>query len=364
VLGFVSIIIGILWSVNIGSQSGGDEIIADLDVHTDKVPKITNEKSLWSQLIPKTSIQKRDEVRALRQQELSTLVMNLQGIASAFVVLSDDVGYSIGQAHRPMTACVTVVPTGGSLLTTTVNAIRHLIAGATTGLNVDQVTVINSSSGAITTGDQLDTMQPFNVIEARQEIEDALGLVVATVAVTMEQPNDGIFIIPWRNNLRPFVHITVPQSWVTRRSEQVGGREIALAPIQDIVRNVVPGAQLDIAVIRDAPIAIPLVATRESYAKQVVMLVGLLAIFLSGVVVDRNRRKQVHLVDRYLPHPKQAATRILEMEHHLACQAIDSLQGTYKFDVLHAIVASDDTQRDIPMVQVQQSKQLELTRCG
>ena len=212
--------------------------------------------------------------------------------------------------------------------------------------------------------EQSNTQELFNTRSLQEQIEDGLGLTVATVTVTMVRPEQGTVLIPWRDNLRPLVHISVPQSWVSRMRDQVGSAAVVLSSVKTIAEDIAPGSQFVITTIQDAGQVTTVKQPSESYAKQIVMVIGLIAVLLSGHVVDRRRKTQESVVVMHVDHPEMEATRILEMDHQGACEAIDTLEGTRRIEVLRSIVALGDSSHEPPVVQVPDRQQLEFTKCG
>jgi hypothetical protein len=200
--------------------------------------------------------------------------------------------------------------------------------------------------------------------EIRTKIEDAIGLAVATVSVRMQRENAITEFIPWMDVATPIVRISLPQTWITKQSRQVGGEELALGAIMNLVFEVTPDADVEIVKVQNISAASAHVQSKESYAKQIVLLLGLSAMLLSGLVADCRRRKEEIVVMQKARTPEEEANRILQMEHSLARSAMDSLVGTRKFEVLHAIVSSNDAIEEIPMVEVAKGTQLERIECG
>ncbi|MBT4529866.1 MAG: hypothetical protein HOC27_01555 [Phycisphaerae bacterium] len=94
----------------------------------------------------------------------------------------------------------------------------------------------------------------------------------------------------------------------------------------------------------------------ESYAKQLFVVVGLLAIVFSEFFFNRRRVGQTVVIKRGSCAYEEAKV-ILALGHREARVAIDSLQGEYKVSVLRAIVGTEQHSEEPPLVQV--SQQLE-----
>lgn len=102
----------------------------------------------------------------------------------------------------------------------------------------------------------------------------------------------------------------------------------------------------------------------ESEVIQIVMILGLAGILMSGLVIVRRRKPQQSVDSVLVEHPDEEAARILEMNHEQAREAIDGLSGTRRIEVLRSIVELGDPPAEQPVVQVLQQEQLELTECG
>ena len=101
----------------------------------------------------------------------------------------------------------------------------------------------------------------------------------------------------------------------------------------------------------------------ESEVMQIVMILGLAAVLLSGLVIVRRRKPQESVDEIRVDHPETEATRILEMDHEGAREAIDRLSGSRRIEVLRSIVELGDPPPDPPVVHVER-EQHELTKCG
>jgi hypothetical protein len=257
-----------------------------------------------------------------------------------------------------------VEPEDEALSSITLLAIRTIVADATSGLLVENVHVINSQMGAIVTGNNRVASRKNRASAVRKRIEMALGLTMATVFVKMHSDNAITEYIPWIDDATPIVRVTLPNSWVQKRASQVGTEEIVLATVIALAKEVVPTATVSITLVDDAVIATPLFVTTESYAKQIALGIGLAAVLLSGFVVDRRRRPQEITLVKNAESPEEEARKILELEHSLARHAIDALGGVRKVEVLRAIINSEELVEDMPVIEVKQGTQLELTKCG
>ncbi|HIA71446.1 MAG TPA: hypothetical protein EYO01_01885 [Phycisphaerales bacterium] len=364
-LGFIGFTVGILLSVS--SNENAARVERSQELQTEEAQSTPMEKegeSVWLQFLPKTSIEKRDAIRATRQNELAEMISTFAGVKHSTVLLSDAQQRGIGQPHIVMSACVMVEPEDGALSSITLLAIRTIVADATSGLLVENVHVINSQVGAIVTGNNRVATRKNRASAARKRIEMALGLTMATVSVKMQSDNAITEYIPWFDDATPIVRVTLPNSWVQKRASQVGTEETVLASVIALAKEAVPTATVSITLVQDAVIATPLFVTKESYAKQIAIGIGLAAVLLSGFVADRRRRPQEITIIKNAESPEEEARKILELEHSLARHAIDALGGVRKVEVLRAIINSEELVEDMPVVEVKQGTQLELTKCG
>jgi hypothetical protein len=365
-LGFIVITAGILWSVQ-ASEQHVKTVLAGNEVKVTEFIEVDTEEqaSPWSAFMPKSATQKRDAVRTQRQNELAQMIEYFGGVKKATVVLSDDQKQGIGQPRREMTACVMVEPSGKTLSSVTLLAIRTVVADATSGLHENNVNIINTTLGAIATGTSSSMMQKQEAGTVRTKIEHALGLTMATISVHMHRDNLLTEFIPWIDDAVPVVRISLPQSWVTKRSEQVGSEELTFIALTDRVLDVAPRATVTIAVVEDAAIIAPIFLAQESNAKNIALLLGVLAVLGAGVFPDRRRRPTETVVVKQARSAYEEAAEILQLNHVHARQAIDSLEGVYKIEVLRAIVASKENAiEEMPVVEVATGTQLELTKCG
>ena len=96
----------------------------------------------------------------------------------------------------------------------------------------------------------------------------------------------------------PAIRISLPQAWIDKRSLQVGSKEVALGAIKNLVYEVAPEATIEIVAVAGISPSPLLLETNESYAKQIVLMVGILAVLLSGFATDWKRRKEEVVVVR------------------------------------------------------------------
>jgi len=212
------------------------------------------------------------------------------------------------------------------------------------------------------TQEGLDEATSIDTLLLEKKIDDALGLGVAIISVSMERPSEQEFSIPWRDNKRAVVRVTLPSTWITQRSKQLGSKEIALNSLRSIIDSVAPESTTTFHIVQSELVVPFQVPTSESYAKHIAVTVGLCVLLISGFVVDRRRRPFPEMVVQHVENPHEEAERILGMEHIEARQAIDSLQDHNKIKVLQAIVSQDAVHEETPVVHVQ--RQQELTTRG
>ena len=366
-LGFIGFTAGILWSVS-GRATSVEHPTAEVSIEPETASEESKDtsQSRWLAFMPKTSVEKRDSVRSARQDELAEMIRNFSGVKKATVLLSDDQKQGIGQPNRRMTACVMVEPTAETIPSETIVAIRTIVADATSGLFTENVDVINSKLGALATGKPSAVRTKYQASQIRTDIERALGLTMASISVRLQRENDVTEYIPWIDESTPFVRVSLPQSWLQKRSEQVGDKALVLNSLEAMVREVAPRAEITISVVEDQATVVPLANSKEYYVKQVALFVGVFLILGAGLLPERRRREQETVYCSLADSPKEEAEKILQMEHFLARKAIDSLEGVRKVEVLRAIIASDvpDVPEELPVVEVKTGTQLELTNCG
>ena len=363
VFGVAGFTLGILWSVSTQSENvrAVEPVeVGDNDVNEDEQLQIVSpDEPFWFQLMPKSSVTKRDEQRIVRQQELAEMITSLQGVRHAVVVLSDNETTGIGMPIRPMAACVSVDPTQPLVPSATVSAIQKLVASATTGLSSQSVLVINARTG-MECSDEVPALSAVIHTEVLQEnIERALGLRLADVTVSMETDADEL-VVPFRTTAHPVVRITLPSSWVAKRSSHVGNKAVLLESLRAIISRVNPNARVDFQFVQDSRPHSSTQIPNESYAKNIAVALGLSAIMSSGFFATRRKGEEQGAHVQYVVSPVDEAIRILELGHEDAKKVIDTLHGPFKTRVLQAIIDSDD-EREIPVIEVQ--RQLELSKC-
>ena len=116
---------------------------------------------------------------------LSAMISRIRGIQRATVVIDQPDRIGFGKSHVVPTASVNVVPSGGALTSSQVEAIAHLVAGSHPGLRAADVQVIDAKSGRrhqLRTDDELSGARYLEVKRdaekhVRATIEDALAYI-------------------------------------------------------------------------------------------------------------------------------------------------------------------------------------------
>ena len=319
------------------------------------------QESIWGQFIPKSQAQQRIDHRLALQSELAKLIVGQSGIEQAHVVLSLPESQGLGRRFEPPTACVTITPSSTVPLTAeAIESVTRLVASGVSGLSAEDVTVVDNSRGMIRTGSIQPTLNLKQHSEStRIAVEEALGLIAATVHVTMVSPPQGATFIPWIDNKKPNVQLTLPRSWITRRASQVGGVQVVLNNITRIAQAAAPGADVQIAIINDPALAGTDEQTAQSSAKQWALIIGLTTLLLTGTI--GHRRKQTRTpTTKPAMHVAQEAAFILSLPYGQARVAIDALSGPKQRAVLETITSTAET----PIVEIPARKVPDLVRCG
>jgi hypothetical protein len=319
------------------------------------------EESIWGKMVPKSAAQLRNERRLALQTELELLIEGIAGIEKAKVLLSLNESQGLGHRFVPPRACVTITPTSTTRLTRNeIATISQLIASGVRGLLVEDVTVVDNRDGLIHTGDELKVTPPKLTNETiRVAVVKTLGLRVATVRVDMVSPSDGDLFIPWIDNKRPRIRVTLPQSWISTRAQQVGNVQIVMDTITHMIHSVAAGSLVELVIVQDQPIAASPPIGAERSSKQWAMVVGLIAVLLSGFSTGRRKREVENPPAKALRISEEAAF-ILSLPHDDARLAIEALRGSRRRFVLQAITDSDA----VPLVEVPTRKSTELVQCG
>jgi hypothetical protein len=304
--------------------------------------EVEPEESIWGKMIPKSMAEKRNDRRLALQTELTSLIEGISGITEAQVVLSLQESKGLGHRYVPSTACVTITPSANARLTSKeIETVTRLISGGATGVLQEDVTVVDNRDGLICTGNDL----PIAPLKLNQEtiriaVEEALGLNVATVKVEMVSPYEGEMFIPWMDNKRPVVRLTLPRSWVTWRASQVGDVKTVTDNISHIAQSSAAGSLVEISIIPDSAVLVDASKIMESSAKQWAMVFGLSALLLSGLTVRRRKREVAPSPRRSMKVSEEAAF-ILSLSYQDARVEIDALHGTRRRAILESITGSE-----------------------
>ena len=202
----------------------------------------------------------------------------------------------------------------------------------------------------------------MNLETVRRNIENALGLTAASVRVTLENQPPGEIAIPWREHKQPVVQVSLPSSWVVKRTAQVGSKDTVFESLRTIIASVVPGSKTTFHIVQVSPSTPPYVASQESYAKQIVLLIGLFGLLFASFIVDHRKSPSEIQIIRNIENPTEDAQRILELSYDEAIHAIDALSDPHKINVLRSIAAYDVKREETPVVQVE--KQTERIECS
>lgn len=206
------------------------------------------------------------------------------------------------------------------------------------------------------------TEKTMELESLRQQIDDKLGVRAATVRVSFERPTFDEVRIPWRDTKRHVVRVTLPSSWVTKRTSQVGSEKVVMESLQTIISTLLPNSRTTFRVIQDSPSVLLSPSTQESYAKQVVLLIGLFGVLFSSFIVDHRSSPREKEKAQSNENPIEAARRIVKLPHSEAVREIDMLHGQHQINVLRSIVAFESKREAAPIVQVK--KQVELHEPG
>ncbi len=208
---------------------------------------------------------------------------------------------------------------------------------------------------ALLPNEQLTNQEGLTLPTLKSQVEDALGLPVATVQATFERPQKGAVPIPWRNQLEPVIRIALPQHWVSNRAAIQGSQFVVLEEVKHIAMLAVPSARIELQIVPQTPL---LVASNEQpliLGKHVVVLLGLIAMFFATYVSSRRKSNVETISYNPLFDASGEANRILQMDYVHARQAIDRLHGHRKQEVLHYIASNEEEL--MPIVEVSTQKQ-------
>ena len=197
----------------------------------------------------------------------------------------------------------------------------------------------------------------MNLETVRRNIENALGLTVASVRVSLEDQSPSEVAIPWREHKQPVVRVSLPSSWVTMRTSQVGNKDLVFESLRTIIASVLPGSKTTFNIVQVSPSIPHHASTQESYAKQIVLLIGLFGVLFASFIVDHRKSPREEQVVRNIKNPTEEAKRILELSYDEAIHAIDALHDPHKMNVLRSIAACDVEPEETPVLQVEKQTQ-------
>lgn len=299
-----------------------------------------------------TGTQQREQARKARHRELATMIEEMAGIDSASVVVSESEARSgIGQPHRTPTACVMITPRGNTVPPSIVNAIAHLVAGATSGLDARDVEVVDARNGYVCSRIEPPAASPDEREYVTTTLTQSLGLPSSAIDIRREiAGGQGVFI-PWRNPAaqRLAVTVTLPRSWLAGRDAAAAFRSIRAAILATATEEA-PRITLRLAPPSGE---IPAGTDTGPSGQQVALLLALVAILLSGWSVARRRSTSTVAQQPHRISPSRSATRLLQMPHDRARGMLESMPRHRRMDVLRAIVQSADiAPKDRPIVEV------------
>ncbi len=169
---------------------------------------------------------------------LSRTIASMQGIEWARVVIHEPQNPSgIGRAHLPATASVTVRARSG-LHQDTVDAIGEMVAGAHSGLDVENVRIIDAVANRVHRARQGDQLFAGNNLEVqltkerhvREKIAETLGYIPGVnVAVSVTVDTRRI-IRQQRDFDDPKLGVTRESSRMRNSTNQAGGGEAGVRP--------------------------------------------------------------------------------------------------------------------------------------
>ncbi len=158
------------------------------------------EKQSWTM----SGAQQRQMYTIALQNELASVISQMRGIKSATVIIDAPERRGIGAAVRAPTASVTVTHSGQGFGQDAVDAIASIVAGAKSGLSIENVTVVDAvqnrqfrarSSDSMSSGNHLELQTNFEkryrdkLLEALSYIDGVIVAVSAQVDSTRRVSN-------------------------------------------------------------------------------------------------------------------------------------------------------------------------------
>ena len=214
------------------------------------------------------------------------------------------------------------------------------------------------SSGDLEQEGNTKLLTTLNFGTVQRNIANALGVRSAVVKVTSEYPPFDEVAIPWRDSKQTVVYVTLPSTWVTQRTARIGSEVAVLDSLRALITSVVPGAKTSFHIVQVPPTISRSATTQESYAKQIVLLVGLFGLLFASFIVDHRKTPIDLLPAIHFENPSEEAQRIVEMSYGEAVHAIDALHGEHKMNVLQSIVLLETPSEAAPIVQVKTEAEL------
>ncbi|MCH2132358.1 MAG: hypothetical protein MK116_01285 [Phycisphaerales bacterium] len=164
-----------------------DQIITQLNEASVITPdQIDFDRMIKDERMFLTKGQQRTRTRVATQNVLARMISQMANVKKATVVISGEEEHvGIGRAFVPRTASVSVVTDSGALSPQTVDAIARTVAGSTTGLKAESVSVIDARTGRAMTARPDDAMASTINMEiklaaekmALTRLEEALGYI-------------------------------------------------------------------------------------------------------------------------------------------------------------------------------------------
>jgi len=195
----------------------------------------------------------------------------------------------------------------------------------------------------------------FTLPALKSQVEDAIGLPVATIQATFERPQEGSVPIPWRNQMVPVIRIALPQQWVSNRASIQGSQFIVLEEVKHIALLAAPSARVELHVVPQTQVFADSNEQPPILGKHFVALAGLVTMFCATYVISRRKSNIETVSYNPLFDATSEANRILQLDYVHARQAIDRLHGHRKQEVLHHIASSEEEL--MPIVEVSTQKQ-------
>ncbi|USN98585.1 MAG: hypothetical protein H6810_10475 [Phycisphaeraceae bacterium] len=178
------------------------------------------------------------------QNELGRVIGKFKGVRSATVIIDAPERQGLGRASRDPTASVTVFPDGGRPLDQgTVDAVASLVAGARSGLSIDNVAVVDgvtrqqrraTDDSLMAAGTYLEQRQKVE-LETRKKLESLLAYIPGViVAVTAEVDVTRVSEQTRRNLKENEGTVSLVKSETSNTQSQGGGAKGAEAGVRSM----------------------------------------------------------------------------------------------------------------------------------